>query len=136
MGSVDVDGVDVVAMLREERRVEMSSDAEDVGPIALDELGVTIASSCNPGSGLSSPLENVCSDSNRATAAATPSNTARNRSGRSNMCEALGCRMYLCCKHAGWMNRPRGERMGAVEADIVRLCCAVGVCGWILWYYG
>ena len=50
----------------------------------------------------------LVASSRRATAAATPSRTARSRSGRSNMWEALGWRMYRCCRHAGWMNSPKG----------------------------
>lgn len=55
---------------------------------------------------LSRTRSSACSS--LATAAATPSSTARSLSGRSKICEEFGWRMYLCCRHAGWMNSPKG----------------------------
>jgi hypothetical protein len=53
-------------------------------------------------------LRAVSASSSLATAAATPSKTARRRSGRSKMWDEFAWRMYLCCRHAGWMKSPSG----------------------------
>jgi hypothetical protein len=61
----------------------------------------------------------VSSSSSLEAAAATPSKTARSLSGRSKMCDAFACRMYLCCKHAGWMNSPIGSASGELMFAIL-----------------
>lgn len=62
-----------------------------------------------------SPVVLRCSS--LATAAATPRRTARSRSGRSNMWDAFVWRMYLCWRHAGCINSPRGHSLGAMGGE-------------------
>lgn len=61
------------------------------------------------GVALSKARARASSVSRRERAAAIPRRTARIRSGRSKMCDELGWRIYLCCKHAGWMQRASGK---------------------------
>jgi hypothetical protein len=77
----EVDAID-----SDERREERSSFVDEelaMGFEESEELEVEV-------------IDETDVDSRRAIATATPSKTARRRSGRSKMCEELGWRIYLC----------------------------------------
>lgn len=90
MKGVDREGEDEEAMEREDKSDVRSS------PVPFVAMVVFSVDSESPRGLLA-----VSSSSNLATAAATPSKTARSLSGLSKMCDELAWRMYLCCKHAG-----------------------------------
>jgi len=75
--------------INEDEAIESEDSREDRSSFVDEELAMGFDGSV----GSEEEAKDV---SRRAIAAATPSKTARRRSGRSKMCEELGWRIYLC----------------------------------------